>query len=149
MRCPSCGTDNAPDSRFCGGCGARFGSVEHRVAPTAKISDDAPYPQAAAPAARAVSQPSQPPLPIPRPASVPPAAQGSQPPHVPKPASSFARTTPRPRSAMSGSIKVPRRPMGLIVLVIVIDLALAGTGAALLAKGLSRNTPSPAPAAVK
>ena len=23
MRCPSCGTENAPDSRFCGGCGAR------------------------------------------------------------------------------------------------------------------------------
>jgi len=144
MRCPSCGTDNAPDSRFCGGCGARFGVVEHRVAPTAKISDDAPYPQAAVPMQRAVSQPALQHIPPQRTPTPPPAAQGSQPPVMAKPASSFARTTPRPRSAMSGSIKVPRRPMGLIVLVIVIDLALAGTGAALLAKGLSHNTPSPA-----
>ena len=29
---PSCGTENAPDSRFCGGCGAR--SAPRRVAPT-------------------------------------------------------------------------------------------------------------------
>jgi hypothetical protein len=45
MRCPSCGTDNAPDSRFCGGCGARFGASSQRVAPTEKISDDASFPQ--------------------------------------------------------------------------------------------------------
>ena len=45
MRCPSCGTDNAPDSRFCGGCGARLGASGQRVAPTQKISDDASFPQ--------------------------------------------------------------------------------------------------------
>jgi zinc ribbon protein len=42
MRCPSCGTENAPDSRFCGGCGAR--TTTSVVAPTQKISDDAPMP---------------------------------------------------------------------------------------------------------
>ncbi|MBV8757560.1 MAG: zinc-ribbon domain-containing protein [Deltaproteobacteria bacterium] len=40
MRCPSCGTENAPDSRFCGGCGARL--EPSRVAPTVKLHDDAP-----------------------------------------------------------------------------------------------------------
>lgn len=43
MRCPSCGTENAPGSRFCGGCGAKLASS--RVAPTQKISDEAPLPQ--------------------------------------------------------------------------------------------------------
>jgi hypothetical protein len=47
MRCPSCGTENAPDSRFCGGCGARFSGSAQRVAPTQKISDDASFPQRA------------------------------------------------------------------------------------------------------
>jgi hypothetical protein len=45
MRCPSCGTDNAPDSRFCGGCGTRVAVSGQRVAPTQKISDDASFPQ--------------------------------------------------------------------------------------------------------
>jgi zinc ribbon protein len=45
MRCPSCGTDNAPDSRFCGGCGMRFAVSGQRVAPTQKIADDASFPQ--------------------------------------------------------------------------------------------------------
>lgn len=44
MRCASCSTENAPDSRFCGGCGARLVSSGVRVAPTQKISDDASYP---------------------------------------------------------------------------------------------------------
>src|SRR5512138_2138020 len=61
MRCASCGTENAPDSRFCGGCGARLGASGPRVAPTQKISDDAPYPPpAAAPVAHASAQPSGP-----------------------------------------------------------------------------------------
>src|SRR5688572_16392253 len=45
MRCPKCGTENAPDSRFCGVCGAMQPSLppqQQRLAPTAKISDDAP-----------------------------------------------------------------------------------------------------------
>src|SRR6185436_10798811 len=50
MRCASCGTENAPDSRFCGGCGARIGASGPRVAPTQKISDDAAFPQRPAPA---------------------------------------------------------------------------------------------------
>lgn len=46
MRCPTCGTENTPDSRFCGGCGAKLvPETASRVAPTAKISDDAPFPQ--------------------------------------------------------------------------------------------------------
>jgi hypothetical protein len=44
MRCPTCGTENTPDSRFCGGCGAKLVPEVSRVAPTAKISDDAPFP---------------------------------------------------------------------------------------------------------
>lgn len=40
MRCPSCGTDNEPDSRFCGGCGARLAG-ESRLAPTQKIDTGA------------------------------------------------------------------------------------------------------------
>jgi len=54
MRCPSCGTDNAPDSRFCGGCGTRFGTTGPRVAPTQKISDDASFPQPIAPGGAAM-----------------------------------------------------------------------------------------------
>ncbi len=50
MRCTTCGTENAPDSRFCGGCGARQpASGEQRLAPTAKILDDAPFPQSSGP----------------------------------------------------------------------------------------------------
>jgi zinc-ribbon domain len=37
MRCPSCGTQNEPDSRFCGGCGARLHGT---LAPTHKIVPD-------------------------------------------------------------------------------------------------------------
>jgi hypothetical protein len=44
MRCPTCGTENTPDSRFCGGCGAKLVPEVSRVAPTAKISDDATFP---------------------------------------------------------------------------------------------------------
>ena len=44
MRCPTCGTENAPDSRFCGGCGARL-TASQGVAPTQKISDEAGFPQ--------------------------------------------------------------------------------------------------------
>jgi len=44
MRCPTCGTENTPDSRFCGGCGAKLTPEQNRVAPTARIPDDAPFP---------------------------------------------------------------------------------------------------------
>jgi hypothetical protein len=50
MRCPTCGTENTPESRFCGGCGAKqFPSEPPRLAPTAKIPDDAPFPQSIPP----------------------------------------------------------------------------------------------------
>jgi hypothetical protein len=47
MRCPNCGSENAPDSRFCGVCGMQqtvpqVGAAQQRLAPTAKIPDDAP-----------------------------------------------------------------------------------------------------------
>src|SRR5205807_8392108 len=60
----------APDSRFCGGCGARLGATGPRVAPTQKISDDASFPQ--------------------RPASTPPAQAGAP--------SSVARLPPTPHA---------------------------------------------------
>ncbi len=41
MRCPSCGTQNEPDSRFCGGCGARLSAGQSRVAPTQKVTTGA------------------------------------------------------------------------------------------------------------
>jgi hypothetical protein len=74
MRCPTCGTENTPDSRFCGGCGAKLVPEVSRVAPTAKISDDAPFP------------PQRYPTPVPQqsyasgPASIPPP---SKPPSIP------------------------------------------------------------------
>src|SRR5689334_442857 len=40
MRCASCGTQNEPDSRFCGGCGARLPAGETRLAPTPKVTND-------------------------------------------------------------------------------------------------------------
>lgn len=54
MRCPSCGTENAPDSRFCGVCGMQQpqpAPSAARLAPTAKIPDDAPL----APPSRSVA----------------------------------------------------------------------------------------------
>ena len=66
MRCPSCGTQNEPDSRFCGGCGARFTGAETKLAPTQKIHSDpavlqAHHAQAVAQRAASVPQPSAPP----------------------------------------------------------------------------------------
>src|SRR5215510_10391048 len=86
MRCPNCGTDNAPDSRFCGGCGARQAS-DPRVAPTQKISDDARFPlHQLAPAAAPVTAPG---VAMPRP--IPPT------PDVPQGAS-IAQSAPPPRA---------------------------------------------------
>src|SRR5678815_5697485 len=163
MRCASCGTENAQDSRFCGGCGARIGASGPRVAPTQKISDDAPYPQrpvAPAPVAHSPAQHNTP-RPIPqtpyavtpqpvttspgvappqRPVSTPPAAYApraatpapSVPPHhdfAPNGATrapSARPPTPRfDEPAVSMPI-VARRPWALIIVVLVIDVALAG-----------------------
>lgn len=60
MRCPSCGTQNEPDSRFCGGCGARLSGVEPRLAPTQKIETGAQPIQPAPAVAPHVRMPSGP-----------------------------------------------------------------------------------------
>jgi hypothetical protein len=169
MRCSTCGTENAPDSRFCGGCGARQPSSEQRLAPTAKIPDDAQYPSSSASPTTtsgkaspkgpvSYAPPSIPPpataTPAPgslvRPASEPnpygatgpqqpvsrPPAQPSKPPTSQNRSVSAQRPAPHVSSA-SGSIAVPpQRPVGLIVLVLLVDLGLAATGGVLLSKGL-------------
>jgi hypothetical protein len=168
MRCSTCGTDNAPDSRFCGGCGARQPSSEQRLAPTAKISDEAPYPPTQASPTTNVrvapkgpvsyAPPSIPPpaiaSPVPgslvRPGSEPNpyGATGPQQPISKPPASSpptsqnrsvsAQRPAPAPHvSSASGSIAVPQRPIGLIVVILLVDLGLAATGGVLLSKGLA------------
>jgi hypothetical protein len=174
MRCPQCGTENAPDSRFCGGCGAAV-SVS-RQARTVKISDDAPI---AAPTGRpstaphvSYAPPSMPGHDVPqagvttRPGghSAPPRPSGPQvassplPGQVGQPHDSLSPTSERPRSSQyaaashvpdpSMSFSAPaRRPIGLIVLVLVVDAGLAAAGALLLAKGLAKPQPLPAPRA--
>jgi hypothetical protein len=60
MRCPTCGTENEPDSRFCGGCGARLNeSVPPRASsqPPAKIS--APQSRVSAPQPTSSGSPSR------------------------------------------------------------------------------------------
>ena len=194
MRCPSCGTENAPDSRFCGVCGAKQ-APPGRLAATAKIPDDAPFPQPAQkPQAQQgyqqgpASIPPQPnpyaatgPASIPPssgPASIPPTSKGpaSIPPHMyqraatPAPVDSQRVTpvppelrsqdpnfvpqtsqrapvrvpSPAPAGSMAGDSFVvpPQRPLGLIAIVLVIDLALAGSGAVMLSKGLAKKKPA-------
>jgi hypothetical protein len=162
MRCPSCGTDNAPDSRFCGGCGARLAS-DPRVAPTQKISDDARFPlHQITPAPAPVTAPG---VVMPRPIPPPPfVAQGapsappampvhpiSTPPQPRLPAAPDASrgtrlgardpARPRPQALViddpSLSLPTPaRRPWALILVVLLIDIGLAVSGAWLLDQGL-------------
>lgn len=139
MRCPACNTENTPDSRFCGGCGAKLVPSEPRVAPTAKIPDDAPFPipnalTTTTPGVHAAQPISY------APPSMPPRVIEPSPPQPP-----IARV---PDASLS--MPVPRRRTGLIATVLVIDLALAGSGAVLLAKGLEPlpskpSAPAPAP----
>lgn len=188
MRCANCGTENAPDSRFCGGCGARVQS-SGLVAPTQKISDDAPYPTSGP---SSIPPPNYSPQSIPpqnnyqsgpasippqnyTPASVPPQNNSippqnsyqtgpkSIPPHnaqsplqsapvaTPQGTPSQPRTKTNPKTngvpsvsrrqapAVSDPSLVapPRRRWGLIITVLVIDLALAGAGVYLLTEGLA------------
>lgn len=193
MRCPSCGTENAPDSRFCGVCGAKQ-APPGRLAPTAKIPDDAPFPQPTGQRPQIqqgyqqgpASIPPQPspyastgPASIPPssgPASIPPKGPASIPPHVyqraatPQPVDSQRATPlppelrpssqdpafvpqtsqrarvplPAPAGSMAGDSFVvpPQRSLGMIAIVLVIDLALAGSGAVMLAKGLAKKKPA-------
>lgn len=114
MRCASCGTENAPDSRFCGGCGARLATTGPRVAPTQKISDDAGFARPGAipqtphiPASGSVltTQPGMtPPRPIQTPAVTPPPA-------APRPASApLATPVVTPQPPMSVALPPPGTP---------------------------------------
>lgn len=157
MRCPFCGTENAPDSRFCGGCGQAQpapGPVS-RVAPTAKIPDDAPLAPPTRPGPSGVHSPhvsyAPPAMPTPPPGSLqaPPQLQSpaSIAPTVQRQPPRAASVAPPPRAPMASNASMdfappPHRPLGLIAFVLILDLALAGSGAFLLLKGLSK---APAP----
>src|SRR5687768_2039256 len=91
MRCPSCGTENEPDSRFCGGCGARLGGT---LAPTHKIVDTGPAQAVAPPTAAQQAQA------IARQVSAEYAAQRS--PSVPP--------TPMGQPSSQRSVQQPQRP---------------------------------------
>jgi len=168
MRCPSCGTENAPDSRFCGGCGARLTQTESRVAPTHKISDDARYPIYSSTPPPAAPAP-QVHVPMAMPAPVVPyngaaiARAATDPSEPPAPA---RRPTPVPVAAPRGSsVALPAqgRRWGLVLAILVVDLGLAGAGVVLLTQGLRDDAahpstpvapgpapgPAPSPAPVK
>jgi hypothetical protein len=170
MRCPSCGTDNAQDSRFCGGCGTRFGASGPRVAPTQKISDDASFAQPIAPGGSGVPV-TAPGIVGPRaivptpfvPQGAPISRAGSSPRPATAPPSSVAASRPEPYAARSPSsrpkpqlevvddpsLSLPiaaRRPWGLIAVVLLLDIGLAVTGVLLLREGLADRPARSAPA---
>jgi hypothetical protein len=173
-------------------------SGEHRLAPTAKIHDDAPYPQQAAaptggrsalqqgpvsyappsipppgistpppgslvrpqseppasqfgptPISRGPYQPpvgSNPPTSQQRPVSSPPASSpptSQQRPVSPVSAPPRAATKPQVSSASGSFAAPPTRPLGLIVVVLLLDLGLAAAGGVLLSKGLSKEDKKP------
>jgi hypothetical protein len=105
MRCATCGTENAQDSKFCGGCGARM-ATRPVVAPTQKIADDAAYPashpqHAAAPPYGHVSGP----------ASLPPQSHGGN-----SPANAAYPAAPRsipPQNAGFGPASIPPHNAGV------------------------------------
>ncbi len=173
MRCPTCGTDNEPDSRFCGGCGARTTGIASspppieapRLAPTHKIADDARWDRQPASPSKPVSP--KPPGYLSQPPQMPPPALGSSPPGMPSTMAGAPMPAPRPsqpqarqiverattdqpvRPSIPGvppvrpslpppdaSLAAPRRGRGLMIAVLLIDLALAGVGGALLVQGL-------------
>jgi hypothetical protein len=167
MRCPTCGTENVPDSRFCGACGAKL-TPESRVAPTEKISDDAPFPAhygsqapytpppyqsipyqtgpASIPPQNYQSGPASIP---PRPASIPPGAYPA--PQTPKSipptnARMYGRAQSPAARDPSMSMPVVARPRwGLIILVLLLDVGLAAAGAIMLQKGLAKPEATEAP----
>src|SRR5215468_4795597 len=196
MRCPSCGTDNAPDSRFCGGCGARLAASGPRVAPTQKILDEASFPQqqlapagsavpvtapgivapsraipaapfmpqsaplarpaseVSAPSVRPVTAPASPS--VPRSMTAPPSAPAAPRPNAaagdayaaPAPAPSSARGRPQLIVVDDPSLSLPiaaRRPWGLILVVLLLDICLAVAGVLLLREGLAERPSRSAP----
>ena len=163
MRCPTCGTENEPDSRFCGVCGAKLTPAANRVAPTAKIPDDAPFPPhygggySTGPASIPPNQQ----FAVAAPASIPPNTYQA-PGYVTAPAqqrssgpqSSPPRAVPMREPSMSMPAMPPRPRWGLILLVLVLDAGLASAGALMLAKGLAKpdvveTAPAPTPAPAK
>lgn len=124
-----------------------------RVAPTAKIPDDAPIAPPTRPGPLSGQHPNvsyaPPAMPTPPPGSLQHAAipQTSQ--RRPQQHSGpgpQARAVSRAPIDSGSSFAAPvHTPLGLIAIVLLVDLALAGTGAFLLAKGLSK----PAKAAAK
>jgi hypothetical protein len=217
MRCASCGTQNEPDSRFCGGCGARLSAGESRLAPTQKVTGGAHEVQARVQAMTPAPQrvvttpvpgaaaPVIPPTPIPAPISITPPPGSSMldtlPPRMSGPQIARAPSAPQgvapraasapfaapapfgsepPRIASSvrglsvpgvgsaggpggipgtGGVPAPGRPvalpsaptprarMGLVIGVLVVDLALALAGGWLLSQGLSASDAPPPPPA--
>jgi hypothetical protein len=160
MRCPTCGTENAPDSRFCGGCGARLEPA--RVAPTVKLPDDTPIatPHHVPPVRIPTPVPASIPpvdavghLPTPPPGSmslgsIPPRA-GSIPPQNAQPAiPSTVNRRPAPVAVSSPSLSMPaaapRRSGALIAVLVIADLGLAAAGAFMLVKGLQKPAAKPA-----
>ncbi len=141
-----------------------------RVAPTAKIPDDAPL---AAPTRQPgpVSGPhvSYAPPAMPPPSSLqhaPTAMAGQSPyagshgqygpvaqtaPTLQRPVQRLSEAIPSGRGSHGGidasspsmSFAEPSRPLGLIAIVMLVDLVLAGTGSFMLAKGLSKREASP------
>lgn len=173
MRCATCGTENAPDSRFCGGCGARL--EPSRAAPTVKVPDDAPIapptgghhhvPPVRIPTPVPASFPTPPPgslnaighLPTPAPGtlshgSMPPqpragsiAPQNAQP-AIPSTVNRAASPPPVMSSPSLSMAAAPRRSGALIAFVLVADLGLAGAGAYMLLEGLRKPKADARPA---
>jgi hypothetical protein len=125
-----------------------------RVAPTAKIPDDAPLAPPTRPGPLSGQHPNvsyaPPAMPTPPPGSlqapvIPPTSQRRGAPSNGYAAPPRAASRAPVDSGSSFSAPPPSTPLGLIAIVMIVDLALAGTGAFLLAKGLSK----PAAAAVE
>ncbi|HVK86007.1 MAG TPA: zinc ribbon domain-containing protein [Kofleriaceae bacterium] len=145
MRCASCGTENEPDSRFCGGCGARV--AKSQVAPTHKISDDAPYPIPASQPAPVIQPqystlpPQMPPAPV---AAAAPPVRMSGP--LPEGTVQRPRTSAPIASSTTGESLVERpaggRRWGLVALILVVDLGLAAAGAWMLSQSLDTKESS-------
>jgi len=135
----------------------RPGSLE-RSAVSQPPSPYAPAPSVNRPPSQ---RPSNPPTSQQRPVSSPPTAQQ-------RPASSPRPPAPEASSTSGSFVVPPRRPIGLVVVVLLVDLGLAATGSVLLGKGLAAKdekksdaksepapvekkseleTPAPAPAA--
>lgn len=130
-----------------------------RVAPTAKISDDARFPPTqGAPAAQhpTIQLPTPPPGSMlygavaPRPGSIPPT---NNPPRIPQtnpggiPPTGAGRSTPATplNASLAFEQAAPRRGGTMIAVVVILDLGLAAAGAMLLAKGLSRSAAATKP----